>query len=453
MKFGICHLEFVICAAWVSLAPASFALPATASRNQIGTNLYKIDLATTLQLAGAQNLDVRIAQERLAEAKALNQSATLQFFPWMSAGISYRRHDGLTQSTEGDIVDVNKQAYAPGAALVGQWELGDAIYKKLAARQLEHAASHASEAQRQDSVTAAARDYFDLVFAQAAVGVAQEAVRISSDYEAQVKSAVEAGIAFKGDLLRVSVQAERNQLALRQAAEQQRVAAARLAQTLHLDPSVELVARDTDLAPLTLIETNAPLSSLVQRALSMRPELKQSQAFVEAAKENKNGAVYGPLIPSIGASAFGGGLGGGQNGDWGNFGAQEDYFLGVGWRIGPGGIFDFPRQRAAKARLSSTRLSADKTHDEITRQVVDAFTRLQSQSEQIDLARRGLTAAEEGLRLAQQRKEFGVGIVLENILAEQDLTRARTDYLKAIAEFNKAQYGLSKAVGALPLSQ
>jgi outer membrane protein TolC len=420
--------------------------------NEIETNVYEIDLPTALRLAGAQNLDVQLARQRLAEAQALHDSALLQFFPWVSAGISYRRHDGLTQSTEGDILDVNKQAYAPGAALVGQWELGDAIYRKLAAKQLEHAAGHALEAQRQDSVAFAARDYFDLAFAQAAVGVAREAVRISTNYEAQVQAAVEAGVAFKGDALRVSVQAERNRLALRQATEQQRVAAARLAQTLHLDPSVELVARDIDLAPFTLVETNTTVNSLVQQALSARPELKQSQALVEAARENKNGAVYGPLIPSIGAQAFGGGLGGGRNGDTGNFGDQQDYFVGLGWRIGPGGIFDFPRQRSAKARLNSARLFMDKGHDEITRQVVEAFTRLQSQNEQINTARRGLTAAEEGLRLAQQRQEFGVGIVLENILAEQDLTRARTDYLKAVAEFNKAQFGLSKAVGAMPVT-
>ena len=162
-------------------------------------------------------------------------------------------------------------------------------------------------------------------------------MRISTNYETQVKSAVEAGIAFKGDLLRVSVQAERNQIALRQATEQQRVTAARLAQTLHLDPAVELMARDTDLVPLALVETNLTMQSLVQRALSMRPELRQGEAFVQAAKDNKNGAVYGPLIPSIGASAFAGGLGGGQNSDWGNFGAQQDYFVGLGWRIGPGG--------------------------------------------------------------------------------------------------------------------
>lgn len=436
-----------------AFAPASFAQPGEFATNSAATNVHPIDLPTALQLAGAQNLDVKIARERLAEAKANNESALLQFFPWLNAGISYRRHDGLTQSTEGDIVDVNKQTYAPGAALIAQWDLSDAIYKKLAAKQLEHAAGHAFEAQRQHSITFAAWDYFDLAFAQAAVGVAREAVRIATNYEAQVKSAVEAGIAFKGDLLRVSVQAERNRAALRQATEQQRIAAARLAQTLHLDPSVELVARDTDLVPLTLIETNAALNSLVQQALLARPELKQSQALVEAARENKNGTVYGPLIPSIGMQAFGGGLGGGRNGDTGNFGDQQDYFVGIGWRIGPGGIFDFPRQRAAKARLNSARLFVDKAHDEVTRQVVEAFTRLQSQSEQMSIARRALTAAEEGLRLAHQRQEFGVGIVLENILAEQDLTRSRTDYLKAIAEFNKAQYGLSKAVGVLPSSR
>jgi len=38
-------------------------------------------------------------------------------------------------------------------------------------------------------------------------------------------------------------------------------------------------------------------------------------------------------------------------------------------------------------------------------------------------------------------------MVLENIQAEQDLTRARLDLLTAIAEFNKAQYALKKAVG------
>jgi outer membrane protein TolC len=430
------------CSAAHSLSQES-SLPTSANTNAS----YLIDLPTVLRLARAQNLDIQMAREKLAEARAINQGATLQFFPWLSAGIAYSRHDGQIQNTEGDILTVSKQSYAPGGALVGQWDLGDAIYQKLAAKQLENAAGHAFDAQRQDTVAVAARDYFDLSFAQGAAGVSQEAVRISTNYEAQLQAAVEAGLALKGDRLRATVQAERNRLALRQATEQQRTAASRLAQTLHLDPSIELVARDVEPAPISLVQPNVTLPTLLRQALLARPELKQGQALAEAARATRNGTVYGPLIPSVGAEAFAGGLGGGRNGDTGNFGPQEDYFLGIGWRIGPGGLFDFGRQRAAKARLGSARIATEKTRDEISRQVVDAFTRLQSQADQINTARRGLAAAAEGLRLAQQRQEFAVGVVLENILAEQDLTRARNDYLMAIAEFNKSQYALLRATG------
>ena len=90
-----------------------------------------------------------------------------------------------------------------------------------------------------------------------------------------------------------------------------------------------------------------------------------------------------------------------------------------------------------------------KTRDQIAGQVVEAFARMQSIKDQIESARRALGAAEGGLVLAQQRREFAVGIVLENILAEQDLTRARFEFLKVVAEFNKAQYTLKRAVGKL----
>lgn len=405
----------------------------------------EIDLPTALRLAGAQNLDVRIAQEKLAEARANNDGALLQFFPWVSGGVTYRRHDDLIQDTSGNITEVHKQSYAPGGALVSELNLGDAIYKKLAARQLERAAGHTLAAQRGDGILASARDYFDLLLAQTSVGVAQESVRISTNYEAQLKVAVEAGLAFKGDLLRVTVQAGRNEIALSQAVEQRRVAAARLAQTLHLDPAVELTPRETDIVPLPLFQTNVTMHALVQLALNTRPELKRSQTLAAAAKTDRNGATYGPLIPSISAQAFGGGLGR----ELGNVGAQQDYFVGLSWRIGPGGLFDFTRRDAATARLNQTRFGEEKMHDAIVLEVVEGFTRMESLSNQIELTRRSLAAAEEGLRLSRQRQEFAVGIVLENIIAEQDLTRARTDYLRAVADFNKALYTLNHATGKL----
>ncbi|MBI2928679.1 MAG: hypothetical protein HYY24_23700 [Verrucomicrobia bacterium] len=68
-------------------------------------------------------------------------------------------------------------------------------------------------------------------------------------------------------------------------------------------------------------------------------------------------------------------------------------------------------------------------------------------ADQLERARPALAATEEGLRLAEMRKEFGVGIVLENIQAEQDLTRARQDYANAIADLDKAQFVLAAATG------
>ena len=82
-------------------------------------------------------------------------------------------------------------------------------------------------------------------------------------------------------------------------------------------------------------------------------------------------------------------------------------------------------------------------------EVVDAQTRVVSLRDQIDQAARALDAAAETLKLTEERKEFAVGNVLESIQAEQDLTRARTDYANAVIDYNKAQYALTRAIGRL----
>lgn len=413
------------------------------------TNRFLIDLPTALQLAGARSLDIQIAREKLAEAKANRESAVWQYLPSITPGVGYRRHDDLIQNVEGTILHVHKDSYNVGPVIAAQVDLGEVIYRNLAARQLVKAAELGLESQRQDSILTAALGYFDLAKAQSAVGVAQEAIRISQDYAGQVQRAVDAGVAFKGDALRAQVQVEKNQLTLRQTQEQQRVAAARLVQVLHLDSRVELVAREAELVPLDGVATNPALDSLIVQAFAARPELAQSRSLVEAARDARKGALYGPLIPSLGAQVFVGGLGGGKDGTPSTFGESADYQFTLGWRIGSGGLFDRGRIRAADARLKMADLSGQKLLDEVTRQVMESFARWQSLADQMATARRALQAADETLRLTQQRKEFAVGAVLENIQSEQELTRARLDYLNTIAEYNKAQYALRKATGGL----
>ncbi|MDB6057255.1 MAG: Outer rane efflux protein [Verrucomicrobiales bacterium] len=429
--FGVC-LGLILC----------FAIACEAQTNSI-------NLEAVLRLTKAQNLDVQIARARLAEAKAVNESARAQFFPWLSPGISYRRHDNLIQDVSGNIIEVHKQSYAPGVTLGAQLDIGDALFKSLVTKQQVEAAAHLTEAQRQASVFVASQNYFDLLFAQAAVRVAEEASRISTNYESQISRAVEAGLAFKGDQLRVRVQSANDQVAVHRARERQRLAAAQLAQTLHMDATVELIADDSELVPVAVTETNAALSALVQQALAARPEIKQSRATLAAATQEKKGAKFGPLIPSLGAQVFGGALGGDSDAGPSRFGEQEDVFAALSWKVGPGGLFDFSREHTAQAHLDTAKLFSAKTADQVAREVVDAAVRVQSLNEQLGSARQAVEAAEEGLHLTQLRKEFAVGIVLESIQAEQDLTRARADYLRTIAELDKAQYALRYALGKL----
>jgi len=412
-----------------------------------------IDLPTVLRLAGARNLDVQIARERLNEAEANSQTALELFIPSLTPGITYHRRDGMAQAVPaGTVSDTDFQSYAPGGTVAAQVVLGDAIYQSLAAKQLVKASDQTLEAQRQDVALSAAQAYFDLLKAKALGDVVKEAVNISEEYQKQLHEAVEVGVAFKGDELRVQTQTESYQISFRQALEQQRVAGVNLALILHLDSTVELVPHDPDLVPLLLFPTNAALDSLVQQALNSRPELKVGQALVMAARDAKNGAVYGPLVPSVSAQVFAGGLGGGHDNAPSNFGNSEDYLVSLGWRIGPGGLFDSGRINANKARLAATQLGEAKLKDTVISQVVAAITRVQSLFEQVVLAQRKLAVASETLRLTRERKQYGVGIVLEDIQAEQALTQARSDFVTAVAEHNKAQYGLNKAVGGLPVA-
>ena len=410
---------------------------------------YGIDLTTLLRLAHARNLDIQIAKERLAEAQANQEGAIWQAFPWVSPGVDYRNHQGLIQDVGGNIIDVHKQSYALGPTSNLQLDVGDTLYKNLITRQLTKAARYAVAAQTQDSVLAAVENYFDLLRAHELTNIAREAVDISQRYQTETHTAVEAGIAFKGDELRVQVQTGRNNLVLLQAQQNDRAAAVRLAEVLHLDPTVNLVATNSDMAPLPIIRQPHDLGVLISQALFARPELGQTNALLRSAKHAADGTTVGPLLPTVSGHAFTGNFGGNAENVPTRSGGSEDYAVSLGWRVGPGGLFDVPRIKAAEARFRAAELTADKTRDGVIGEVVDAQTQVVSLRDQIDQAARALDAAAETLKLTEERKEFAVGNVLEAIQAEQDLTRARTDYANAVIDYNKAQYALSRAIGGL----
>jgi outer membrane protein TolC len=423
----------------------AFAMRANAQ----GTSpTYPIDLPTAVRLANAQNLDVQIARESVRQAEAQRTSALEQFLPWVSPGVGYHRRDGVAQgSPSGIIGNAAYGAYNPGGSLVAQVAIGDAYYNSLAARRLVAASTEGLETQRQAAVLLAAQGYFELLKTKALADVLRSAISISQNYQTQLHNAVASGVAFRGDELRVQSQTEHYQLLLRDAVAQQRVAAVDLVRVLHVDPRVELVARDSDLVPVTVVDTATSADSLVAIAIRARPELRRAAAVIEASDASHRGAVYGALIPAVGVQGFAGALGGGPDSGHSRVAGMTDYTLTVGWRLGPGGLFDAGRINGTNAQLSAAKLNQEKLRESIAAEVLAALARVRAYGAEIALAERTLTSAEETLRLTEARRQFGVGAVLEDIQAQQALTQARSDYVNAITQFNKAQYALSAAIG------
>src|SRR6266436_8846598 len=167
------------------IAMASLQVAPVVAETSRSLQVLTIDLPSALRLAGARNLDIQLAREKVAEAYAAEESAIERFFPWLAPGVAYRRHDNLIQNTEGLIEEVHKQSYAPGGTVAAQTDIGDAIFKSLEAHQLTRAARHGLDAQQQETTLAATRGYFDLAAAHEAVGVARESLRVSTEYAGQ----------------------------------------------------------------------------------------------------------------------------------------------------------------------------------------------------------------------------------------------------------------------------
>lgn len=406
-----------------------------------------IDLATALRLSGANNLDVELARNMVRQAEAKHAETRNKFFPWFTVGTGYRRLDGNTQDVLGDIVDVSKQSYQAGAGIVGEIRIGEAIYQNLAAKQRAVAAGHALESVRRNLHSEVSATYFDLLKAQAVMRVSEQSKGLATDYETQVTAAVAAGVAFEADQYRAQAQSLRHDLATRKALEDIQLASAKLCEMLRLPNGLDLRGVDGELVPLDFTTPDATLSSQVGLALDRRPELRSREAMLEAARLDTEATVKGPLIPDLFLRANTGGLGGGKNGSTGNFDDSSDIIVGIGWRFGPGGIFDNARTATAQTLQDQEAVLLERTRLRITREVIESMAKVRSIDARLATTGKLLEVTEKAYQLSRDRGATGVGGVLEVLRAEEDLSFARLAYFELVAEYNKAQAALRHASG------
>jgi outer membrane protein TolC len=206
------------------------------------------------------------------------------------------------------------------------------------------------------------------------------------------------------------------------------------------------------------------VDDLIPIALLNRPELAAQQALVQATLQRLRQERIRPLVPSVllrGAATnpagtlAGGAFGGGRNEFLGNFSARNDLDLQLLWELQNLGFGNRARLHERQAEHQQSILELFRIQDLVAAQVAQAYAQAQSAAVRAELAEGGLRDAQESVEKnfegIVQRKQGNLIVLVirpqEAVAAVQALSRAYARYYGAIADYNRAQFRLYRAMG------
>jgi outer membrane protein TolC len=268
-------------------------------------------------------------------------------------------------------------------------------------------------------------------------------VQLRRDQLKRTQALFELGSVARGDVLKQQVtvsQAELDDIAAEQNIVVQR---ALLAAVVGLETG-EPVEIDTT---LTEVRIEADSVAVLRDAFEQRPELAEFRARLRAAQANL-GAAQAGRYPSFGAGyqytfrtpGFASSFNEIDNFD------QSSGYLSLSWALFDG-LFSKGRIREARAQKLQAQYALRQTELAVVVEVQQALQAATQASEQIQVARAGLDAAEEDLKLTQEKYNVGSATVIELIDSQVALTRAQVQYINAVADAHVAEMQLARARG------
>ena len=431
----------------------------------VGPGVYPIDLANALGLGGADNLQVRLARTRLFQAQARHLQAKTLWLPSLRLGIGYNKHDGRLQETTGNVIEVERNSlfYGGGLGLGGMplnggaggpprlmvnLSLADAYFKPLAACQEVAAHGAAERVASNDSLAEIAIGYHSLLEAHGRLANAEDARGMAEKMVGLVEDFEREGFSSKTEVSRARTALGRWQRDVADAERQTVTTSAKLARVLRLPAQVQLVPAEEFVLPIEVVEGALDVDSMVAEASLRRPEISRQQAFREAACFRVQEEKWRPWIPNVQAGASGGGFGGGPSTTFPSASDRSDVDLLAVWEWQNMGLGNVARQRIRRGELHERVLEIEALRDQIAAEVVAAVADVASYRQQMQIAQEAILSAEQSYQLNEQRIRESEGLPIELLQSISALAEARNAYTESVANYNRSQYRLLRALGS-----
>jgi outer membrane protein TolC len=433
-----------------SNAPAP--APANKSPNQNQNLLQRQSKPNDVRIQSSRSLTLRQALDLSEKNNREIEAARLQTERSTAAIREAQAAESITVSADGSLTNSGAPVIAsdplgaPGTPLRAGIEAGYAISSagrnssrvKAAEGQLNFnrlEVDRIARRVRSDVITA----YYDLQEADEQLIINIAAVKNSERSLRDARLQEQAGLGTKFDVIRAEVQKATAEQDVTRITSQQLNARKRLAQILNVTENVEYTSAE-EVVPRGTWDIS--LENSIILAYGNRPELKQAGVQREIGVQQANEAAAGDQ-PQIGLFA---------RYDLGkdfrqSAGFADNYSVGarVRWDFLDGGAAS-SRSAQARATQSVADTQYITSRDQIRLQVEQAYNTLNSDQRNIVTATGGLKQAEESLRLARLRFAAGVGTQTDVISAETELTRAKSNRLRAVIGYNRSLSTLRNAV-------
>jgi outer membrane protein TolC len=426
--------------------------------------VYPITLTAALKLAGSRPLDVAIADQQVTLAAKQLDRANLAWVPNIVVGMDYFRHDGGQQNFAGDIVRSSRGTYMVGAGPNAVVSVTDAVFGPLAAKQDLRARSAFRQAVENDTTLAVAEAYFGAQQARGELAGAVLAAEKAKEVATKAERLAE-GLVPPLEATRAKVELARREQAVATARERWRTSSAELVRLLRLTPGLLVEPLEEPYLPVTIIDPNATAEMLLPVALAGRPELAGQQAVAQAAADRLRQERVRPFLPTVGlrsvatnpsGSLAWGGFGGGPNDTTQAFGSRFDMSAQLLWEFQSLGLANRVRVGERRTEQQLAVLELARAQDRVSAEVSTAFAQARAAGERLAKAEPALREAvelvDESLKGMGQTKRVGELNVLlvrplEVVAAVQALAQANADFYAAVADYNRGQFRLYRALG------
>jgi outer membrane protein len=412
------------------------------------SGIEKLTLATTVDLALKQNLDIQVANIETASKQQDRLIARSELLPHASfeANESVNRHS--LRALLGIEIPIPSVPHSIGpyqAVHVGPI-FSTPIFDLTLIRRYEASAARLlasrsdEQTVREETVLLTVSEYMAHLRALASIGAAESRVELATRLAHQADDLLRDGVASKIDVARAQVRLREEQQHLVDAQRDADTTVYALKRIVNLPDSQRLdFADQQDFFQTPPLNLSDPLTT----ALAQRPELHSLDESIKAAQLMHRAAVA-ESAPKFTFDGF-----------WDEQGqtfntATPGYQYQVNMNIP---IFTGGRLRAErKSRaLAEQRTQKQLTQEQnlVTEQVRDGQVELQAALRQVELGRQEVQLANEEVSLSRGRFLSGVTDNIEVTAAQDSLARANDAEIGALFRYNIARAQLARAIGGV----